>query len=110
MRYFLLLFLCLLPLTALTAEVSPTLSGMLEILSPVLASLAAKYPWLGTALTVILYTRIVVKPLMSALVSVGENLPEGKARKYLKDISGHNAYKIFAYLLDWFASIKLPKK
>ncbi len=110
MRSFLLLSLCLLPLTAFAAEVSPTLQGLLELLSPVLGTFAAKYPWLATALTVMLYARIIVKPVMSALSSIGENLPDGKVRTFLRSMSDHTAYRIVAYLLDWFASIKLPQK
>jgi hypothetical protein len=105
-----LLLLLLLPLSVFAAEASDGVALVLSAVAPFLASYAEKYEWVRVFLTVMLYSRIIVKPLMSALVEVGSQVPEGKFRKFMSDMSGHWAYKGAAYLLDWFASIKLPKK
>ena len=90
--------------------VSSGLEAFLVVLGPVLGTYAAKFPWLGILLLVMLYARIIMKPIMSAIITIGKELPESKAQVFLASMSGHWAYKIVAYLLDWFGSIKIPKK
>jgi len=88
----------------------PGLDKILEVLGPVLVNLAAKFPFLASALVFMMYARLIVKPLMSLLISIAEQLPDGKYKLYMLSISGSMPYKIVAYLLDWFVSVKLPKE
>lgn len=110
MKKFLFFILFAFPLVAFAAEVNPALESVLSFLGPLLGEFAGRYPWLGKVLTVMLWARIIIKPIMSALLTIGQDMPDGGARKFLRSMSDHVAYKVVAYLLDWFGSVKLPKK
>ena len=108
----LIVFMVAFPFTVFSSEleVSEGIVTLLNIVAPFLADFASRYEWVAVALQVLIYTRIIVKPVMSALIEISSNVPEGKFRKFMRDMSDHFAYKLVAYILDWFASIKLPKK
>ena len=107
--YFVLSLILIMPIVAFADEVNSGLVTLLNIVAPFLAEYAGKWPWLAVVLKVMFYTRLIVKPLMSAAVTIGEGVPDGKYRQFMKSMSGHPVYKVVSYLLDWFASIKLPQ-
>jgi hypothetical protein len=110
-KILLFLILCLMvPVVAFAQDVNDSIMVLLELVAPFLAQYADQWPWLAVVLKVMVYTRIFFKPLMSAAMKISQDFPETKYQAFMKSMSDHWFYKLFAYLLDWFASIKLPKK
>lgn len=91
-------------------SVNENVQAVLVVFGPILGGLAVQFPIVAKILSVMIYARIFVKPIMSMLMKIGEGLPEGGLRGTLRSVSGHWAYALVAYLLDWFASVKLPQK
>lgn len=90
-------------------EIPPELAGILSFLGPLLGSFALKYPIIGDIFSVMLLCRVIIKPLMSALITMAE----GTEIKFLDDIAKFadgKVYKLIAFILDWVFSVKLPKK
>jgi len=105
MKKLLILSIILLPIIAFAGESNV----LLDFLSPLLSTYAVKYKVLGDILGVMVTFRLIMKPIMSALLAVGKDL-DFKILKDLEKIAGGNTYKTVAFLLDWILSIKLPKK
>ena len=91
------------------AEVPSELKTLFIIIGPFLSQYAVKYPLLGEILSVMVTARLVVKPLMSALLTIGKDTQfsflDGVAK-----FSDGKVYKTIAFVLDWLLSVKLPKK
>jgi hypothetical protein len=91
------------------AEVPSELAGILAFLGPILGSFAIKYPAIADILGIMVTARLIIKPLMSALITMSKDTNI----KFLDNIaafSGNKIYKIVAFILDWVLSVKLPSK
>lgn len=71
--------------------------------------LAVKYPAFASVALVIGSLRIFLKPLMALAISYVEWSPDPKDNEKLKKVMESKAYKLFAFALDYLASVKLPK-
>lgn len=71
--------------------------------------LAQKFPLVLGVLAGVGVLRAVNKPLFMALKSIASATPTQKDDKILEDIERSNLYKFISFVLDWFASVKLPK-
>lgn len=87
----------------------PGMDTALALLGPLLVSLAVKYPFVGVVIKVMIYCRLILKPVMSALITIAEQMPDNGFKKFMLKLAPSIWYKVFAYLLDWFCSVKLPK-
>lgn len=106
----LLILVLFFPLLALAESPIPGgVQTVLSIIAPYLESYSAQYPWLGNILSIMVTARLVMKPLMSALLQISKDTQFGFL-KFLEELSDSKVYKIVAYILDWVLSIKLPKK
>lgn len=90
---------------------------MEEILGMVKPLLEAMLPMLGMkaekALEVLAFIgmlRLFIKPLMGLLEAYTQVSPSKVDDKLPEQVKEHKAYKAVAYLLDWFASIKVKKQ
>ncbi len=72
--------------------------------------LVNNYPVVGQILIVVGALRLVMKPLFSIAHSVVEYTQNPKDNLVLGKVESHWAVKGFLYLLDWFGSVKMPKK
>lgn len=86
------------------------LEAILELLKPILETMAGQNGMLLQALTVMASARLVFKPLMSLLRGIVELTPTPKDNALLDKIMANKYYKVGSYLIDYFFSIKLPKK
>jgi hypothetical protein len=86
------------------------MEAVTAFLEPLLFEYASKYPVLLTILIVMASFRIFFKPLMEIFKGVVDLTPSKKDDEFYAKMLDHKAYKTVAFLIDWFASIKLPKK
>lgn len=91
------------------AEVPAELAGILSFLGPVLGSFAIKYPVLADILGIMVTARLIIKPLMSALITMAKDT-NIEVLDNVAAFSDNKIYKIVAFILDWVLSIKLPSK
>lgn len=83
---------------------------ILMFLKPMIEAYAGNYGVAVQIMSVIATLRMVNKPIMS-LITIYVNLTPSKDDDLLPDkIKASKAYKIFVYVTDWVASIKLPSK
>lgn len=80
-------------------------AGVLALLQ----EFAVKYPLVLAVLSGIGVARLIFKPLFTFLASVADATPTPKDNELILKIQGSSAYKVVAYVLDLFGSIKLPK-
>lgn len=75
-----------------------------------LLDLITKYPAIASVFIVIGILRAVFKPLMTLLEKYVEATPNESDNELLQKILSSKVYAAIQYLLDYTASIKLPKK
>lgn len=90
-------------------EIPSEIGVALSILGPFMAGFVEKYPVLGDIFAVMLISRLVIKPLMSAMIAIAEST-EVKFLDEIAEFADSKIYKIIAFVLDWVFSLKLPKK
>jgi len=73
-----------------------------------IVSMAGKYPIVVTLVSVIGVMRLAFKPLFVFLHSVADAIPGDADNKLLDNVEKSKAYEIVKFVLDLFASIKLP--
>lgn len=79
---------------------------MLEIIH----SLIDQFPVLSSLLVAIGVLRAIFKPLMTLLEKYVEATPSKKDDKWLLKVKESKYYAGIVWLIDYFASIKMPKK
>jgi hypothetical protein len=72
--------------------------------------LVDKWPVLSSVFLVIGVLRSINKPLFSFLRTFVLATPSKKDDLILDGIEASKIYKVVAYVLDWFSSVKLPDK
>ncbi|MES2697500.1 MAG: hypothetical protein V4773_28800 [Verrucomicrobiota bacterium] len=81
------------------------------VAQPFIVSFAESHPWVLTLLAVIATLRLVFKPLMSAVHVYVQSTAGESDDAFLDKVEHSRAYKILAWLLDYFGSIKVgPQK
>lgn len=68
----------------------------------------AKYPQVGTVLMIVGTLRLIFKPLTTFLHQVVDATPTVRDNEILDRIEKSKAFKVVAWALDYFASVKLP--
>ena len=68
-----------------------------------------QYPWLQHIVAVAVICRIIFKPLFSILGKYVELTVEEDDNNKLHDFMKTKKYKMMAFIVDLFASVKLPK-
>lgn len=75
-----------------------------------LIQLANQYPILASVFMVIGVLRAVNKPLFTFLRVVVEATPTAADDEILVKVETSKAYQYFCFILDYFASVKMPEK
>ena len=81
-------------------------------MEPIIAiaqSLLAHYPIPVAILSVVGALRLIMKPLFSLLQAITEVTPSPRDNEILAKVMDSGTYKTIVYILDWVASVKLPK-
>ena len=81
---------------------------ILEGLKNLLEAYAGQYGIIVLVVTWVGTLRLIFKPLMTAVESIIAATPSKDDDRRLEEIKNSTWYYWFVYLLDWFASIKLP--
>lgn len=71
---------------------------------------ANQYPVVASIFMVIGVLRAINKPLFTFLRAVADATPTTKDNELLIKIESSKAYQYVSFLLDYFASVKLPQK
>lgn len=66
--------------------------------------------WLLAVISIIGMLRLVVKPVMTIIQKIVKETPSKKDDAWLEKLLKSKGYRIFRFILDLVASIKLPKK
>lgn len=74
------------------------------------ALLSSKYPILLGIFAAMGLARAIFKPLFTFLHSIADASPSQKDNQILEYVEGSKAYKAVQFVLDLFASVKLPDK
>jgi hypothetical protein len=85
------------------------LDSILAFLLPLIESAAGTHGVVVQLVAIVGVLRLVFKPVMSLVQTIISLTPSVQDDALLTKILNHWAYKGFAYILDWTASIKLPK-
>jgi hypothetical protein len=75
----------------------------------VLLELIAKYPVLSQVIFWIGFSRVVMKPIMTAIQEVINLTPSTKDDEVWGKVLSSKVYKGLVWVLDYVASVKLPK-
>lgn len=75
------------------------------VATPFIVSFAQTHPWLATVLTIMAAIGSVAKPIMTAIEIVVQNFPPEEEE--VKKAEASTAFKIVAWLLDFFTRIKI---
>lgn len=73
-------------------------------------SLADKYPVVVGILSVMGFLRAIFKPLFAFVRSIAAATETKKDDEFLDKVESSKVYSTISFILDWFASIKLPQK
>ena len=79
------------------------------ILLSFLHDMLSQYPHISTVLVVVGILRIINKPLFALLHVIVQSTKSEKDDQALEKVEKSIVYKIFLFLLDWFASFKIPE-
>lgn len=82
---------------------------VLTILSPFLMQAVEKYPIVGDIVGVMITFRLVMKPIMSALLTIFKDT-NFKFLSFSESVLDNKIYKAVVFFLDYLLSVKLPKK
>lgn len=112
-------FLCLIALivvlTALApisayAQGLPDLSAFEPVLAAYIEGLAGSHGWIVQVLTVMATLRVIFKPLMPLIHAVVSSTGSQKDDEILGKVEKSVYFKVFSWLLDFGASIKIDKQ
>lgn len=93
-------------------DLSITNGASWEVLTPVpdsgwLVTLAQKEPWVTTVLALMGALRLLLKPIFAALHAFALTTGNERVEAMAARIAGSRGLRIFAFVLDWVASVKL---
>lgn len=91
------------------AQISPEQGA--EMAKPLFEMLLSLLPdWAVAGVLLVGSLRIVIKPVMSLMLAYGQISKNDDVIKKHDEIKGGNTLKTVSFILDWFASIKVPPK
>lgn len=108
-KTFLIPFLFLFSACAFSEEMSSGVKTVMGILTPFIGQYAERFPVIGNIIELMITARIVIKPIMSALLTIYKDRPQFKFLSFSDSVLENKIYKTVAFVLDYVASIKLPK-
>lgn len=76
----------------------------------ILGNLIASHPGLVAFVLAVGALRLLMKPMMEGLKKFTEATPWPQDDELLARVLNSKAWGVFAFVLDWIGSIKLPKK
>jgi hypothetical protein len=82
---------------------------ILELLKPLVEVYAGKLGIVVQIISIVGTLRLAVKPVMTLIETVVMITPSESDNNLPDEIRASKAYKMVVFVLDWFASIKLPK-
>ena len=83
---------------------------MLDLI-PLISDLAAKYPVIATIFMVIGFLRVIFKPIFAFAKAIAEATSwTDKDNQIIEKAEKSKVYSTISFVLDFFASIKLPEK
>lgn len=83
---------------------------LLALLKPLIELYSGKLGFMVQVISIVGSLRLAIKPIMSVVSAVVLITPSKSDDLLPEKIMEHKAYKMFVYLVDYLASIKLPKK
>lgn len=83
---------------------------MEQVISGLIVQFATNYPILTTVMLALSVLRTINKPLFSILHSIADVTPYDGDDKALAAVESSPIYASICYVLDWFASVKLPER
>ena len=86
------------------------LQRVAEFVLPWLMAGMEKWPFMATVVGIMGTARLVLKPIFSALPKFVDTTPWEWDNALLQKVLNSKAYPVVAWLFDYIASIKLPKK
>lgn len=78
-------------------------------LSVFIIGFAQQYPIIASILAIVATLRLVMKPVMTAIHEIVLVTNTKKDDEILGKVESNKIWKAFVFLVDWFASVKLPK-
>jgi hypothetical protein len=108
-----LLALLALPLVAFAQVAAPDAAPLIQadtaaaIATPFIVALALKAPWVITILAVMGGLRFFFKPILSLVEAYVKSTPQTTDDEYFDKVEHSRAFKIVAWALDFFASVKV---
>lgn len=83
---------------------------VLQLLEPLLALYGGKLGFLPQVIAVIGSARLFIKPVVSLARAYVDFTPSTADNLAMDKVLDSKVYKAVVFLVDWFASIKLPQK
>lgn len=84
------------------------MEGILDLLKPILETLAGSNGTVLQVLVLMASLRLIFKPLQELVAGYVQFTPTKKDDEWLAGLREKGWYKTMIFFLDWFASIKLP--
>ena len=72
-----------------------------------LMDLFQQLPWYGDMLIVMGFLRVIFKPTFTILNAIVQATPSDKDNRMLADLRATSTYRIFVWVMDFFASVKV---
>lgn len=72
--------------------------------------LLAANPHMAVLITIMSVARAIFKPLCSLIQKYVDSTPSEADNKWWLEVQNHKVFQAVAYFVDFFLSIKLPKK
>lgn len=79
-------------------------------IAAIIIQLAEQHPFIASVVAVVGVLRIIFKPIMSVIEAYIAYTPDKGDDAKLEEVKSGKVYKAVAFVLDWFASVKLPVK
>ena len=86
------------------------MEGILELIKPLVEIYLGEHGFVVQAVTIIGSLRVFIKPIMAAVETYVLYTPKTKDDEKLAKLKDSKGYKTFVFIMDWFVSIKFPKK
>lgn len=85
------------------------ISSVWGVLAPIIIGFGESYPIIFTIVFFMGAIRLFMKPIMGAIEIYTAKTPTKSDDEFVAKIKNNIIYKIVSYVLDWAASIKIPK-
>jgi hypothetical protein len=86
-----------------------TITTLWNVLAPMIIGFGEKYPLIFTIVFFMGAIRLFMKPIMLAIDTYTAKTPTKSDDEFVAKMKDTLVYKVVCFILDWAASIKLPK-